>query len=81
MPTPSQEQRVVRFDLEPPSKRRDGLAELPCTGLGHTEVDETSNVLRIGFERNSRALDRVSLGERTIWWYDANKAAKLEQAK
>jgi microcin C transport system substrate-binding protein len=26
-------------------------------------------------------LPRYSVGERTIWWYDAAKAAKLEQAK
>jgi hypothetical protein len=26
-------------------------------------------------------MDNSSVGERVLWWYDANKAAKIEQAK
>jgi hypothetical protein len=47
----------------PRVKRKDGFAELPRAGLGDAEVDDPRDVLRVGGERGSRALDRVSVGE------------------
>ncbi len=66
MPAPSEEQRVVRLDLEPARERRDGFAKLPRTGLGHAEVDDAGDVLRIRIERRSRGLDGVRIGKRAI---------------
>ena len=66
MPAPSEEQRVRRLDLEPSGERGDGFAKLPRTGLGDAEVDDARNVLRIGLESGSRALDRIRIGERAI---------------
>jgi hypothetical protein len=63
MPAPSEEQRVVRLDLEPSRERRDGFAKLPRTGLGDAEVDDARNVLRVGLESGSRALDGVRYRE------------------
>ena len=66
MPAPSEEQRVVRLDLEPPRERRDGFTKLPRTGLGDAQIDDASDVLRIGVESGSRALDAVVIGKRAI---------------
>jgi hypothetical protein len=67
MPAPSEKQRVVRLDLEPLRERRDGFAKLPRTGLGNAEVDDASDVPRVGFESGSRALDGVRIGKRAIF--------------
>ena len=40
MPAPSQQQRVVRLDLEPARERRDRLAKLPRAGLRDAKVDD-----------------------------------------
>jgi hypothetical protein len=66
MPAPSEEQRVVRLDLEPPRERRDGFAKLPRTGLGNAEVDHARNVPRVGLESGSRVHDGVGIGKRAI---------------
>ncbi len=66
MSAPPQKQRVRRLDLEPSRESRDGFAELPRTGLGHAEVDDARDVLRIGLQGSSRAPDGVGLGERAI---------------
>ena len=66
MPAPSEEQRVVRLDLEPARERGDGFAKLPRTGLRHAEVDDASNVFRVGLESGSRGLDGVRIGKRAI---------------
>jgi hypothetical protein len=64
MPAPSEKQRVVRLDLEPPRECRDGFAKLSRTGLGDAEIDDARNVPRVGLESGSRALDGVGAPSR-----------------
>jgi hypothetical protein len=66
MSAPSQKQRVVRLDFEPARERRDRLPELPCTRFGDAQVDDACDVLRVGRERGSRALDGIGLRQRPI---------------
>jgi hypothetical protein len=66
MPAPSGEQRIIRLDLEPSRERRDGFAKLPCTGLRNAEVDDATNVCRVGSERGLRGLDGFRIGKRAI---------------
>ena len=66
MPAPSQQQRVVRLDLEPPRERRNRFAELPGAGLRDAEVDDPGNVARIGFERRLGLRDRFRIRKRAI---------------
>ena len=66
MPAPSEKQRVVRLDLEPPRERRDGFAKLPRTGLRDAKIDDARDVLRVGLEGGARALDGVGIGKRSI---------------
>jgi len=66
MPAPSEEQRVVRLDLEPPSERRDSFAKLPRSRLRNAEVDDARNVPRVDLEIGSRGLHGVGIGKRAI---------------
>ena len=66
MPAPSQELRIVRLDLQTSRERGNRLAKLPGAGLGHAEVDDARNVLRVGLECDARARDGVGVGKRPI---------------
>jgi hypothetical protein len=57
MPAPSQDLRIVRLDLQTSRECGNRLAELPGARLGHAEVDDARNVLRVGLECGSRGLD------------------------
>ena len=66
VPAPSQEQRVVRFDLDPTRERGDRFAKLPRAGLGHPEVDDARDVPRVGRESGSRGPDGVGIREGAV---------------
>jgi hypothetical protein len=48
---PSEQQGIVRLDLEPARERGDSFAKLPGAGLRNAEVDDFGDVARVSRKR------------------------------